>query len=375
MIVSLDPFIQQNSPALLAFLEALSACGGTASLYTPAAPIGGLEVHVHGISAPEVLQTLAETHFKRALLGITPYTSSLRFIGQHDGLPRPSFTYNGVTFSDEHCHLFAGLCAVDTPESVAAVMRTLQAHGQQCTRMGAYKPRTDPHSFQGHGADCLPYVFDLAGKFGIKVIAMEITHERQIEEIDRALDRQGRPTGVLLQIGTRNAQNFELLKAVGAQSHFPVLFKRGFGITLAESLSAAEYLAHSGCARIIFCLRGVKSLNAAPHRNLVDFAQIPVIKRLTRLLVCADPSHSVGTLAHGPDGIPDLFHATAQAVIAGAHALLVDVHDTPKTALVDPHQAISLDDLPWFLEDIACAREAYLKRQLLANRCAQKSHE
>lgn len=109
--------------------------------------------------------------------------------------------------------------------------------------MGAYKPRTNPYSFQGHGASCLPYVFDLAGQYGMKVIAMEITHEDHIDEIHDALQRSGHPTGVMLQIGTRNTQNFELLKAVGRQSEFPVLFKRGFGITLNESLNAAEYLA------------------------------------------------------------------------------------------------------------------------------------
>ena len=91
--------------------------------------------------------------------------------------------------------------------------------------MGAYKPRTNPYSFQGHGKECLPYVFELAGKYSIKVIAMEIVHENHIQEIDDALNMTGRPTGVILQVGTCNTQNFELLKAIGRQNEYPVSSK------------------------------------------------------------------------------------------------------------------------------------------------------
>ena len=167
-------------------------------------------------------------------------------------------------------------------------MKALQENNLVCTRMGAYKPRTNPYSFQGHGAKCLPYVFELAGKYGIKVIAMEITHETHLDEIRRALETSGHPTGVMLQIGTRNTQNFELLKIVGRQKIFPVLLKRGFGITLEESLNAAEYMASEGNSKIVFGLRGMKTNYGDPHRNLVDFAHIPVVKRLTRMPVCID---------------------------------------------------------------------------------------
>src|SRR6185369_6916524 len=125
-------------------------------------------------------------------------------------------------------------------------------------------------------------VFELAGQYGIRVIAMEIVHENQIEEIMNALELAGNPTGVMLQIGTRNAQNFELLKYVGQQNDFPVLFKRGMGITLEESLNACEYIASQGNRNIVFCLRGMKTNFGDPHRNLVDFAHVPVVKRLTR---------------------------------------------------------------------------------------------
>ena len=287
-----------------------------------------------------------------------------RILGRHavDDNRVSSFEYNGVLFSQENLHVFAGLCAVDNPQHVEMMMQALQEHGQVCTRMGAYKPRTNPYSFQGHGRQCLNYVFELAGKYGIKVIAMEITHETHIEEIRQALEQTGQPTGVMLQIGTRNTQNFELLKSVGRQSEFPILLKRGFGITLEESLNAAEYLASEGNRKVVFGLRGMKTHLGDPHRNFVDFAQVPVIKRLTRMPVCVDPSHSVGSRARAPDGLLEIQHAAAQGVIAGANMILVDFHPQPEKALVDGPQALLLEELAPFLEDIQIARQAYEKR-------------
>ena len=291
-----------------------------------------------------------------------------RVLGRHrDERRATGFEYNGVRFSQDNLNLFAGLCAVDNPTHVEMMMRALRDHGQVCTRMGAYKPRTNPYSFQGHGADCLPWVFELAGKYGIKVIAMEITHDSHVDEIRAALRQTGNPTGVMLQIGTRNTQNFELLKIVGRQREFPVLLKRGFGITLEESLNAAEYLASEGNRNVVFGLRGMKTNMGDPHRNFVDFAHVPVIKRLTRMPVCIDPSHSVGTRERAPDGILDIHHVTAQGIIAGANMILIDFHPVPAKALVDGPQALLLEELPYFLDDIALVREAYDKRKQLAH--------
>jgi 3-deoxy-7-phosphoheptulonate synthase len=291
-----------------------------------------------------------------------------RVLGRHNlGDDRASsFDYNGVHFGQDNLNVFAGLCAVDSRESVEAMMKALRDNGQVCTRMGAYKPRTSPYAFQGFGTSCLPYVFELAGKYGIRVISMEVTHESHVDEIREALRTTGKPTGVMLQIGTRNTQNFELLKLVGKQQEFPVLIKRGFGITLDESLNAAEYLATEGNRKVVFCLRGMKTNMGDPHRNLVDFAHVPVVKRLTRMPVAVDPSHSVGTRAAGPDGMSDVFHVTAQGVIAGANMVLVDFHPDPSRALVDGPQALLVSELPHFLADVAIAREAYEKRTRLA---------
>lgn len=286
-----------------------------------------------------------------------------RILGRHKDDQRPTgFEYKGVRFGQDTLNIFAGLCAVNTREDVERMMKALQENGQVCTRMGAYKPRTNPYAFQGHGKSCLPYVFELAGKYGIKVIAMEVTHENHVAEINEALHQTGNPTGILLQIGTRNTQNFELLKAVGRQQEFPLLLKRGFGITLDESLNAAEYLASEGNSRVIFGLRGMKTNMGDPHRNFVDFAHVPVVKRLTRMPVCIDPSHSVGSRDCAPDGLLDVMHVTAQGVIAGANMILVDFHPHPPRALVDGPQALQLHELPWFIEDVRIAREAYEQR-------------
>jgi 3-deoxy-7-phosphoheptulonate synthase len=291
-------------------------------------------------------------------------TQSFRAIGRHDGgLEAVGFRYNGVHISQDTFHVFAGLCAADKRENLEKTFRVLKDLGIVTTRAGAYKPRSSPYDFQGLGATCLPWVFELAGKYGVRIVAMEVTHESHIDEILRALEASGRATGVMLQIGTRNAQNFELLKVVGQQTDMPVLFKRGMGVTLEESLNACEYIASGGNRRIVFGLRGVKSHLGDPHRNFVDFAHVPVVKRLTRLPVCVDPSHSVGRRSGGPEGILDIFHVTAQGVITGANMVLVDVHPKPEAALCDGPQAMLLEELPHFLDDVSICRRAYEERR------------
>ncbi len=287
-------------------------------------------------------------------------STKYRLIGRHDDRSESiGFTYNGVRFDERAVHVFAGLCAVDSPPMVERTFAALQAAGIVTTRAGAYKPRTSPYDFQGLGADCLPWVFEIAGRYGLRVVAMEVTDARHIDEILRALEQSGHATGVMLQVGTRNAQNFELLKQVGQQKTLPVLFKRGMGITLEESLNACEYVASEGNPNIVFCLRGVKTHLGDPHRNLVDFAHVPVIRRQSKLPVCIDPSHSVGGARGAPDGLPDIFHVTGQGLIAGASMVLIDFHPEPEKALCDGPQALRLEQLPRFLSYVRRVREAY----------------
>ncbi len=363
MILILEPDTTTDSEqfrALEAFLDKLPDIRhrihqetGTQQLLT--------EVYLVGDTAALLLEDMQNLPGVERVVRVS---EEYRVLGRHKDDQRPTwFEYNGVRFGQDTLNVFAGLCAVNTREHVESMMRALQERGQVCTRMGAYKPRTSPYSFQGHGKSCLPYVFELAGKYGIKVIAMEITHEAHVDEITEALEQTGNPTGVMLQIGTRNTQNFELLKSVGRQKRFPVLLKRGFGITLEESLNAAEYLASEGNRNVVLGLRGMKTNMGDPHRNFVDFAHVPVVKRLTRMPVCIDPSHSVGSRDMAPDGLLDVMHVAAQGVIAGANMILVDFHPHPASALVDGPQALTLDELPWFLDDVQIARDAYLERQ------------
>jgi 3-deoxy-7-phosphoheptulonate synthase len=134
------------------------------------------------------------------------------------------------------------------------------------------------------------------------------------------------------------------------------------GITVEEALNACEYIASGGNRRIVFCLRGVKSQLGDPHRNLVDFAHVPVVKRLTRLPVCVDPSHAVGRRDRAGDGILELMHAAAEGVIAGANIVLTDVHPEPQKALCDGPQALTLPGLQHFIDDMTIVRKAYEER-------------
>ena len=368
MIIILQPDIDPAGPEVTQILNTLHYYQG---IQTRISGVWGKERKVVEIYVIGDTSKIPEEEIERlpGVEKVVRVSKKYRLIGRHlNDMEGFSFEYNGLHFDQDSFHIFAGLCAVDTPQNVEAMFKALAQYGITTSRMGAYKPRTNPYSFQGHGRKCLPWLFELAGKYGIKCIAMEVTKEVHIEEIYEELERAGRPTGVMLQIGTRNAQNFELLKAVGNQKEFPVLYKRGMGITLEESLNACEYIASEGNRNIIFCLRGVKTNLGDPHRNLVDFAHVPVVKHLTRLPVCIDPTHSVGRRQSAPDGIQEIFHIAAQGVIVGANAILVEFHPRPEEALCDGPQALTLEELPHFLEDMRLVRETYLARKALAQK-------
>lgn len=370
MILILHPNTDQSSDSYRELMQHLDSMKG---ISTSVHEIQGAQQRLTEIYLVGDTSSLEIEHMQTlpGVERVVRVSREYRVLGRHHRDHESiEFDYNGVRFSQDNLHVFAGLCAVNSREHVEQMLRALNDNGLTCTRMGAYKPRTSPYAFQGYGRQCLAYVFELSGKYGIKVVAMEVTHESQVDEIREALHETGNPTGVMLQLGTRNIQNFELLKILGRQRQFPVLVKRGFGITLEESLNAAEYLASEGNRQVVFALRGMKTNMGDPHRNLVDFSHVPVIKRLTRMPVCIDPSHSVGSREQGPDGLLDVFHATAQGVIAGANMILVDFHPDPSKALVDGPQALLLEELGHYLQDIRIAREAYERRCELA-----KSHQ
>jgi 3-deoxy-7-phosphoheptulonate synthase len=362
MIIFLKPDIDPGGPQVQEIVTIAERHQGVTARIHRYQGAGRLLVEVHLLGSTQAVPQ-ADFEGLDVVERVVRIREKYRAIGRHDDRQEAvGWEYNGVRFAQDTLHVFAGLCAVDSREHCDLTFAALARHGVVTTRAGAYKPRTSPYDFQGHGALCLPWVFESAGKHGIRVVCMEITKAEHVDEIRAALAASGNATGVMLQIGTRNAQNFELLKQIGAQNDFPVLFKRGMGITLEESLNACEYLAAGGNTRIVFGLRGMRTNLGDPHRNFVDFAHVPVVKRLTRLPVCIDPSHSTGRKNVAPDGLTDVHHVTAQGVIAGANMILVDLHPRPELALCDGPQALTLAELGPYLDDVQICREAYDRR-------------
>ena len=246
--------------------------------------------------------------------------------------------------------IIAGPCAVESEDQAMRAALAAKAAGATILRGDVYKPRTSPYSFQGLGERGLEILGECRRETGLPMVVevVDVSHVQHVTEIADCI-----------RVGTRNAQNFELLKVIGRQKTLPVLFKRGMGITLEESIHACEYIAGEGNPNIVFCLRGVKTHLGDPHRNLVDFAHVPVVRRQTRMPVCIDPSHSVGSLRLAPDGLPDIFHVTGQGLIAGASMVLVDLHPEPDQALCDGPQALTPAMLPRYLGYVRRVRRAY----------------
>lgn len=230
----------------------------------------------------------------------------------------------GAAFGGRTVQVIAGPCSVETPPQMDAAADGVKAGGARLMRGGAFKPRTSPYAFQGKGVDGLKLLKDAAGRHGLPVVT-ELMDVRMLDTfVEHGVD--------VIQIGTRNMQNFDLLKAVG-QVQIPVILKRGMSATIAEWLMAAEYIAAGGNHNIIFCERGIRTFETA-YRNVLDVTAIPVLKRETHLPVIVDPSHAGGKAWM----VPALSLA---AVAAGADGLLIEIHPKPAEAWCDADQALT----------------------------------
>jgi 3-deoxy-7-phosphoheptulonate synthase len=230
----------------------------------------------------------------------------------------------GAAFGGPTIQVIAGPCSVETQPQMNAAADGVSAGGARLMRGGAFKPRTSPYAFQGKGVDGLRLLKDAAGRHGLPVVT-ELMDVRMLETfVEHGVD--------VIQIGTRNMQNFDLLKAVG-QVQIPVILKRGMSATVAEWLMAAEYIAAGGNHNIIFCERGIRTFETA-YRNVLDVTAIPVLKRETHLPVIVDPSHAGGKAWM----VPALSLA---AVAAGADGLLIEIHPVPAEAWCDADQALT----------------------------------
>ncbi len=223
--------------------------------------------------------------------------------------------------------LVAGPCSVESPEQIDAAARACKRAGASLLRGGAFKPRTSPYSFSGHGAEALGWLRQAADAAGLGVVT-EVLSEREVEAVAEKAD--------LLQIGSRNMHAFALLRAAG-RAKKPVLLKRGMAATIEEWLLAAEHLLVAGAAGVIFCERGLRSFDPAT-RNLLDLGAVALLAGVHRLPVIVDPSHAAGRR--------DLIAPLARAAIAaGAHGLMVESHPDPARAQSDGPQALDEDAL------------------------------
>ncbi|MFN5682021.1 MAG: 3-deoxy-7-phosphoheptulonate synthase [Bacteroidota bacterium] len=254
-----------------------------------------------------------------------------------------TFAVNGVTIGKD-LMLVAGPCAVENREQIFTISEYLAKKNIKFLRGGAYKPRTSPYSFQGLKTEGLQLLREAGDKYGLAVVS-EIMSIDKIDELVSYAD--------ILQVGTRNMQNYPLLKALGKCGK-PILLKRGMSSTIEEWLLAAEYIMSSGNERVILCERGIRTFETAT-RNTLDIAAIPLIKTLSHLPIILDPSQGTG--------LRDLVAPVSNAAIAaGADGLIIEVHNQPNEALSDGDQSLYLDQLGDLLPQLSMQAQFRNKR-------------
>ncbi|MFA6355498.1 MAG: 3-deoxy-7-phosphoheptulonate synthase [Candidatus Omnitrophota bacterium] len=228
----------------------------------------------------------------------------------------------------------AGPCSIESREMLINIAKSVKKSGASVLRGGAFKPRTSPYSFQGLGEEGLKYLKEAGQKTGLPVIT-EIMDIRDLPLIEKYAD--------ILQIGARNMQNFNLLKAVGT-SKMPVLLKRGISSTIVELLMSAEYILSNGNFNVMLCERGIRTFEDQTRFTL-DLSAVPVLKKLTHLPVIIDPSHAVGKWGYVP--------AMARAAVAsGCDGLIIEVHPKPEEALSDGAQSLIPDNFEKMMKEL-----------------------
>ncbi|QKD82808.1 3-deoxy-7-phosphoheptulonate synthase [Thermoleptolyngbya sichuanensis A183] len=230
--------------------------------------------------------------------------------------------------------LIGGPCSVESRAQMDAVASRLSVAGVQALRGGVYKPRTSPYDFQGMGREGLEILAAVRDRTGMPVVT-EVMAVSQIEEIAAYAD--------VLQIGSRNMQNFDLLKALGHVDK-PILLKRGLAATIEEFVMAAEYILAHGNPNVMLCERGIRSFDTYT-RNVLDLGAVVALKQITHLPVIVDPSHAAGKR----ELVPNL---TLAAIAAGADGLIIECHPDPEKSVSDARQALSLDDMVAIVEKV-----------------------
>ena len=246
----------------------------------------------------------------------------------------------GVKIGGKRIVVMAGPCAVESAEQLTDVASMVKESGASILRGGAFKPRTSPFSFHGLEKTGLELLAQTRKQFGIPVIT-EVVDPHDVELVSKYAD--------VLQVGSRNMQNFALLTSIG-KSRCPVVLKRGFSCTVTEWLTAADYLLAEGNNQVILCERGIRTFEDSARFSM-DICSIPVIKKFSHLPVIVDPSHAAGHYSLVP--------AIAKAVIAaGADGLLIEVHPNPKEALVDGLQSLTPSDFARLMKELGSIAES-----------------
>jgi 3-deoxy-7-phosphoheptulonate synthase len=247
---------------------------------------------------------------------------------------------NGVKIGGPEIVIIAGPCSVESRQQLLETAHAVKEAGGVALRGGVFKPRTSPYSFQGLGEEGLEYLAEAKQETGLPIVTEAMTIE-QVALITRYVD--------VIQIGTRNMQNFPLLTAVGESGH-PVLLKRGMMSTIEEWLMAADYILSKNNPHVILCERGIRTFERAT-RSTTDINAIPVVKELTHLPIVLDPSHSTGKSAY--------VNAVARAgIAAGADGLIVEVHVRPEEALSDGAQSIKPETFAQLVHEAQVLSEA-----------------
>lgn len=269
-----------------------------------------------------------------------PYKLASRQFHEQDSV----FPLDGFAIGEEEIVVIAGPCSVESRTQILEIAQAVREAGAHALRGGVFKPRTSPYSFQGLGEEGLEYLAEARALTGMPVVA-EVMAVSQVALMEKYVD--------VFQIGARNMQNFNLLRAVG-ETQTPVLFKRGLSATIEEMLMASEYILSGGNDRVILCERGIRTFETAT-RNTTDINAIPVLKKLTHLPVILDPSHSTGEA--------DYVASVARAAIAaGADGLIVEVHHDPANAISDGRQSLTPEAFAKMVNQARAVAEAVGRR-------------
>lgn len=241
---------------------------------------------------------------------------------------------DGVKIGGKEIIVMAGPCAVESLEQLREAASAVKKAGAKILRGGAYKPRTSPYDFQGLGVEGLKLLRQVANEFDMKVVT-EVVDREDIAVMEEYAD--------ILQVGARNMQNFQMLKALG-KSKKPVMLKRGLSATISEWLNAAEYIMSGGNENVMFCERGIRTYETFT-RNTMDLSAVAAIKELSHLPIVADPSHGTGRR-------PMVAPMARAAIAAGADALMIEVHPHPEKALSDGNQSLTPEDFQKLMDNL-----------------------